>query len=151
MSAVDKVKTITLTGNTKLSSITAPSTTTLAEAGAAVAVDISDGASLTGVFVPFKPEVPATETTAVIPAELAKVKQNSLKGLADWFDVHWGRQTATPTFNVDTALSSGTVNYASFNLASAAQGYGQAVAGTGSGTIQAGTIEKAEVDLIESE
>ena len=29
ISAVDKVKTITLTGNTKLSSITAPSTTTL--------------------------------------------------------------------------------------------------------------------------
>ena len=151
MSAVDKVKTITLTGNTKLSSITAPSTTTLAEAGAAVAVDVSDGASLTGVFVPFQPEVPATETTPVIPAELAKIKQNSLKSLADWFDIHWGRQTATPTFNVDTALSSGTTNYADFDTATAAQAYGQATAGTGSATIQAGATEKAEVDLIESE
>ena len=149
MSEVDKVKTITLTGNTKLHTITAPSTTTLAEAGAQIAVSVT--ASLSGVFVPFKPEIAATETTPVIPAELAKVKQNSLNSLAVWFDAHWGRQTATPTFNVDTALTSGTTYYRDFNTATAAQAYGQAVSGTGSGTIQAGSTEKAEVDLIESE
>ena len=146
LSAVDKVKTITLTGNTKMTSITAPSTTTLCEAGAAVAVSVT--ASLSGVFVPFKPEIAATETTPAIPAELAKIKQNSLKSLADWFNVHIDRQTVgSPTFVADTYLVSGTNKYADFDAATAAQAYGQAVAGTGSGTINV----VGEINLIEAE
>ena len=145
LSSVDKVKTITLTGNTKMHTITAPSTTTLCEAGAAVAVSVT--ASLSGVFVPFKPEIAATETTPLIPAELAKIKQNSLKSLADWFNVHVNRQTASPTFDADTYLVSGTNKYADFDAASAAQAYGQATAGTGSGTIDV----VGEINLIESE
>ena len=146
LSAVDKVKTITLTGNTKMHTITAPSTTTLCEAGAAVAVSVT--ASLSGVFVPYKPEIAATETTPLIPAELAKIKQNSLKSLADWFNVHIDRQTVgSPTFVADTYLVSGTNKYADFDAATAAQAYGQAVAGTGSGTINV----VGEINLIESE
>jgi len=133
LSAVDKVKGITLTGNTKMHTITAPSTTTLCEAGAAVAVSVT--ASLSGVFVPFKPEIAATETTPLIPSELAKIKQNSLNSLAVWYDAHVNRQTASPTFNADSYLVSGTDKYANFNAATAAQAYGQAVAGTGSNTI----------------
>ena len=146
LSAVDKVKTITLTGNTKMTSITAPSTTTLCEAGAAVAVSVT--ASLSGVFVPFKPAIAATETTPLIPAELAKIKQNSLKGLADWFNVHIDRQTVgSPTFDADSYLVSGTNKYADFDTATAAQAYGQAAAGTGSGTINV----VGEINLIEAE
>ena len=131
MSSVDKVKTITLTGNTKLTSVTAPSTTTLCEAGAAVAVDISDGASFTGVYTNYTPEIPATETTPVIPAVPVAVAQNSLNSLRAWYDVHANRQTASPTFDVDTALVSGTVTYATFTAATLAS-FGS---GTGSGTI----------------
>ena len=143
MSGVDKVKTITLTGNTKLSSVTAPSTTTLAEAGAAVAVDISDGASFTGVYQNYVAEIPATETTPVIPAVPVRVKQNSLKSLKDWFMVHRDRQTASPTFDVDTALTSGTTTYADFAAATAAD-----FTGAGSGTID---DETEEVPLIIAE
>lgn len=146
LSAVDKVKTITLTGNTKMHTITAPSTTTLCEAGAAVAVSVT--ASLSGVFVPFKPAIAATETTPLIPAELAKIKQNSLKSLADWFNVHIDRQTVgSPTFVADSYLVSGTNKYADFDTATAAQAYGQATAGTGSGTINV----VGEINLIEAE
>ena len=146
LSAVDKVKTITLTGNTKMTTITAPSTTTLCEAGAAVAVSVT--ASLSGVFVPFQPEIAATETTPKIPAELAKIKQNSLNSLAVWFDAHIDRQTVgSPTFVADSYLVSGTNKYADFDTATAAQTYGQAVAGTGSGTINV----VGEINLIEAE
>ena len=131
MSAVDKVKTITLTGNTKLTSVTAPSTTTLCEAGAAVAVDISDGASFTGVYTNYTPEIPATETTPVIPAVPVAVAQNSLNSLKAWYNVHASRQTVSPTFDVDTALVSGTVTYATFTAATLAS----FSSGTGSGTI----------------
>ena len=145
MSSVDRVKTITLTGNTKLHTVTAPSTTTLCEAGAAVAVSVT--ASLSGVFVPYKPAIAATETTPAIPAKLAKIKQNSLKSLSDWYDAHINRQTASPTFAANTYLVSGTNKYLNFDAATAAQAYGQAVPGTGSGTIDV----FAEINLIEAE
>ena len=143
MSSVDKVKTITLTGNTKLHTVTAPSTTTLCEAGAAVAVDVSDGASFTGVYTNYTPEIPATETTPVIPAVPVAVAQNSLNSLKAWYDVHDNRQTASPTFDVDTALVSGTVTYATFTAATLAS-FGS---GTGSGTIDTA----GEIAIIESE
>jgi hypothetical protein len=143
MSSVDKVKTITLTGNTKLHTVTAPSTTTLCEAGAAVAVDISDGASFTGVYTNYTPEIPATETTPVIPAIPVAVAQNSLNSLKAWYDVHANRQTASPTFDVDTALVSGTTTYADFTSATLAS-FGS---GTGSGTIDVA----AEISTIKAE
>ena len=94
---MSKVATLTVSGNSKLESLTPPSTTVLAEAGAAVAVTIGVN-SMTATWEQYVPGIAATQTTPAIPAVPAKLKSNGLATIKGFIDAYKNTQTASPTF-----------------------------------------------------
>ena len=142
LSAVEKVKTLTVTGNTKLSSLTPPSTTVRAEAGAAVAVTIGVN-SMTAVWEQYTPDIAATQTTPAVPAVPAKLKSNDLLAIKGFIDAYKNTQTASPSFSLDSFVVSGTITYANFQSATASDAFSS----TGSGTIDS----YAELAVISAE
>jgi hypothetical protein len=130
LSSVSKVRALTVTGNAKLESLTAPSTTVLAEAGATVAITIGVN-SMTAVWEQYVPGIPATGTTPAIPAVPAKLKSNGLVSIQTLVNAYKNTQTASPTFSIDSFVVSGTTTYANFAAVTAADAY----VGTSSGTI----------------
>ena len=130
LSSVSKVRALTVTGNTKLESLTAPSTTVLAEAGATVAITIGVN-SMTAVWQQYVPEIPATGTTPLIPAVPAELKSDDLVSIQTLINAYKNTQTASPTFSIDSFVVSGTTTYSNFAGVTAADAY----VGTSSGTI----------------
>ena len=130
LSSVSKVATLTVTGNTKLESLTAPSTTVLAEAGATVAITIGVN-SMTATWQQYVPEIPATGTTPLIPAVPAELQSNGLVTIQTLINAYKNTQTVSPTFSLDSFVVSGTTTYADFAAVTAADAY----VGTSSGTI----------------
>ena len=142
LSAVSKVASLTVSGNSKLESLTAPSTTVLAEAGAAVGITIGVN-SMTATWQQYVPGIPATGTTPAIPAVPAELQSNGLATIQTLINAYKNTQTASPTFSLDSFVVSGTSTYANFGAATAADAY----VGTNSGTINT----FPELDLITTE
>ncbi|MDB4016289.1 hypothetical protein N9483_08030 [Flavobacteriaceae bacterium] len=105
MSLVTKVKTITLTGNSKLASIVGPSSTVLPEAGAAIAVTLGTN-SLTAVYTEGEAATAATETTPAVAAVEPTVTSASVSSILAWWSAAAGNAAsgvATST-NIDIEL-----------------------------------------------
>ena len=130
LSSVSKVATLTITNNSKLESLTAPSTTVLAEAGATVAITIGVN-SMTATWQQYVPGIPATGTTPAIPAVPAELQSDGLVTIQTLINAYKNTQTASPTFSIDSFVVSGTTTYANFAAVTAADAY----VGTSSGTI----------------
>ena len=142
LSAVSKVATLTVSGNSKLESLSAPSTTVLAEAGATVAVTIGVN-SMTATWQQYVPGIDATGTTPAIPAVPAELQSNGLATIQTLINAYKNTQTVSPTFSLDSFVVSGTTTYANFGAATAADAY----VATNSGTIDT----FPELDLITTE
>jgi len=134
LSSVEKVKTLTITGNSKLSSIIAPSVSVLAEAGAVINATVGTN-STTAVWSPYTPEIGATQTSAAIPAEAATLASNDLLSVKNWIAAHLNTQTASPTYSYDSSITSGTTTYANFAALVAADAYLQGLTPPAAGTI----------------
>ncbi|MDA9886171.1 hypothetical protein N9D55_01910 [Flavobacteriaceae bacterium] len=111
LSAIDKVKTLTVTGNAKLTSITAPSSTTLAALGADISVIVGVN-SLTGQWTPHKDEVAATQTSSKVAAVNATLAQPSLSAIKAWTMLHTGHNGLA--YSLDSFVASGTDNFVDY-------------------------------------
>jgi len=129
LSALEKVQELTITGNTALTSLTAPSATVIAEAAATITANIGVN-SITSVWTPYSPATAATLVSPAVPAAPASLANNSLLSVANWVKAHYAF-TASPTWSLDSYVSSGTSNYVNFQAATLADAYSS----TGSGTI----------------
>ena len=110
LSNIGKVKTITVTGNAKLSSITPPSAI-LSEAGSTINVTVGVN-TLTAAWTPHYPLVAATETSSATPAIPAKLVQSSLAAIDTWVGLHTAH--AGVNYSYDTQVTSGTTYYANY-------------------------------------
>ena len=119
LSAIDKVKTITVSGNALLASITPPSAI-LSEAGSTINVTVGVN-TLTAAWTPHYPEVAATETSSATPAVPAKLVQSSLAAIDTWVGLHSAHAGAN--YSYDTQVTSGTTYYANYAALVAADGY----------------------------
>ena len=139
LSDIDKVRTVEVTGNALLASITPPATT-LSEAGAPIYVLIGVN-TLTGVWTNYTPEIPATETSSAIPAVPAKLQQNTLNNFATWLELHTAHTNIQ--YSMDSASTSGTTQYA--NIAALATD-------VASSALVSGTIDiQKELDFLAAE
>jgi len=110
MSNVTKVKTVTLTGNGALTSIVAPSSVTLPESGAAIAVTLGTN-SLTAVYTEGATGTAATETTAAVPAVEPTLTSASISSILGWWSAAALNAAGgvVTTTNIDIELVSVTV------------------------------------------
>ncbi len=100
MSAITKVKSITLSGNGGLTSVVAPSSTVLPEAGAAIAITTGTN-SFTGTYTNGSAAVAATETTPAVAAVLPIIASDSVNSLLTW----WNAAAANADAGVATSTS----------------------------------------------
>ena len=139
LSAIDKVKTITVTGNALLASITPPSTI-LSEAGSTINVTIGVN-TLTAAWTPHYPLIAATETSSATPAVPAKLVQSSLAAIHTWVGLHTAHAGAN--YSYDTQVTSGTNSYANYAALVAADAYtfttNTAIYGPAAGTMNTAT------------
>ena len=146
MSAVSKVKTITLTGNSKLASIVGPSSTVLPEAGAAIAVTLGTN-SLTAVYTEGATGTLATETTPAVAAVEPTITCASVSSILVWFSAAAANAAAgvATTTNIDIELVTvGTATPTILATAYTNDAYNQAKAVSNAGTIST-AAERSEV------
>ena len=67
---------------------------------------------MTATWEGYKPGIPATGTTPAIPAVSAKLKSDGLVSIQTLINAYKNAQTASPTFDIDTFVVSGTTTYA---------------------------------------
>jgi len=143
LSAIGKVKTITIDGNAKLKSIIPPSTT-LSEAGAPINVLVGVNSLTTAVWTPHTPKVAATQTSSEVAAIPAKLVSTSLHAIKTWVDLHSGHTTVN--YDYDTSIVSGTTAYANYAALVAADALtfntNSAIYGPASGTMDTATETK---------
>ena len=100
MSNVTKVKTITVTGNSSLTTVVGPSATTLPEAGAAISATFS-GNDLSAAYTDGVSPTAATETTPAIAAVEPVITSASAASILAW----WNAAAANADSGVATAVS----------------------------------------------
>lgn len=100
MSNVTKVKRITITGNSDLTSVVGPSATTLPEAGATISATLSTN-SLTAVYTAGTSPTAATETTPAEAATEPIITSASVASILAW----WNAAAANAASTVATAVS----------------------------------------------
>ena len=144
MSQITKVKSITLTGNDNLSTIVAPSTTVLPEAGATIAVVLGTN-SLTAVYTEGATATAATETTPEVPAVEPTITSASVSAILAWWTAATAVSSNTGTTDIDIELVTvGTTAAASLATAYTNDAYNQAKAASNAGTIST-AAERSEV------
>jgi len=110
MSEVAKVKTIVITGNLILTSIVAPSITTLAESAADITITTGTN-SLSGVYTNGVAAIAATETTSGTPAVLPIVANDSVFGLITWFNAQGAVTDVLSDAASDTNINIENIRY----------------------------------------
>ena len=130
MSSLGKVKTVSLTGNASLTTITAPSTANKVTAGVGVTITVT-GNDVTGTY---SGTIAATETTPEVPWVATSAVITNLKAFVDGYST---TSSVTYSFDIDRTLNGnstdGLINDAAFS-ASIDRPAGQL--GTISATIQ---------------
>ena len=66
---------------------------------------------MTAVWEQYTPDIAATQTTPAVPAVPAKLKSNDLLAIKGFIDAYKNTQTASPSFNIDSFVVSGTTTY----------------------------------------
>ena len=100
MSNLTKVKAIELTNNASLTTITAPSSTVLPEAGASITVTVT-GNDLSATYTDGEAATAATETTPAIPAVEPIIASASVNSILTWWSAAAANSTAATTTSID--------------------------------------------------
>jgi len=102
MSKVSKVKSITLTGNTVLTTIVPPSATTLTTTATQINVDISGTNSLTGIYTNATAAIDATETSSGTAAANGTITSAVASAMKAWYTAATaGNTVAGNTWSMD--------------------------------------------------
>lgn len=117
MSNVTKVKTITVTGNSDLTSVVGPSASTLPEAGAAISVTMGTN-SITASYTDGADGVAATETTPAVAAVEPIITSASVNSILTW----WNAAAANADAGVATSTNIDLANISYDNAGTAAFG-----------------------------
>ena len=100
MSNLTKVKSIELTNNASLTTVTAPSSTVLPEAGASITVTMT-GNDLSATYTDGEAATAATETTPAIPAVEPIIASASVNSILTWWSAAAANSTAATSTSID--------------------------------------------------